>query len=311
MGCGTEEQSSESRQYNDNTVKTTFDPASEEEKALLAKYSSLGDSQRQTLDNLLARANGTGSMFALTPEDQAKLDAAYGSGRLQLETGMRDFADFNAGGRGMRMSDTPVAQQALQRYGLGLAELESNKAKAGLDLGFNANMARNELGLNAISASPSGYANAFNPLFTERMRSGSTRTTGYGYGTQQSTYDPSILQQMNQGAQFRQTMHAGTNQATQAGGNAMGMASMFSDVNLKRDIKPFSWKWNGGDEKEYLGVIAQDVERSHPHLVSRSSDGALMVNYGAMTAMLLDERERLYHELGQLREQVAAIAIAG
>jgi len=80
---------------------------------------------------------------------------------------------------------------------------------------------------------------------------------------------------------------------------------------LKRDIKPFSWKWNGGDEKEYLGVIAQDVERSHPHLVSRSSEGALMVNYGAMTAMLLDERERLYQELGQLREQVAAIAIAG
>jgi len=299
MGCGSE--NSSQRQSSEGTSRTTFAPASEQEKQLIEEYKSLGSSQRKTLENLMAVANGDRSMFSLTPEDEAKLNAAYTSAAGQLETGMRDYADFIAGGRGLRMSDVPVGQQAMQRYGLGLAELQSQKANAGLNLGFQANQARNALGLDTINTLPAGYGAAFTPLFNERMASGTTQTTGNMSGS--SVYNPSILQQMNQGAQFRYTMHAGTNQAAQAGQSAMGMAGMFSDINLKRDITPFAWKWKDGDEKEYLGVIAQDVERSHPHLVSRDQDGNMLVNYGAMTAMLLREREELYAQLELERER--------
>jgi len=296
MGCGTESQSSS--QFSESDQKTTFAPASEQEKQLIEDYKSLGSSQRKTLENLMAVANGDRSMFSLTPEDEAKLNAAYTSAAGQLETGMRDYADFNAGGRGMRMSDTPVAQQALQRYGLGLAELQSQKANAGLNLGFQANQARNALGLNTVNSLPAGYNAAFTPLFNERMASGTTHFAGSG--SSRSTYNPSILGQINQGMQAYYTLGAGTNQFAQAASSGAGSFAM-SDINLKRDITPFAWKWKDGDEKEYLGVIAQDVERSHPHLVSRDQDGNMLVNYGAMTAMLLREREELYAQLEQER----------
>jgi len=296
MGCGTE--NSSQRQSSEGTSRTTFAPASEQEKQLLANYNQLGDAQKKTLMGLMEKANGSGSMFTMTPEDQAQLDAAYTSARGQLETGMRDYADFNAGGRGLRMSDTPVAQQALQRYGLGLAELQSQKANAGLNLGFQANQARNALGLNTVNSLPAGYNAAFTPLFNERMASGTTHFAGSG--SSRSTYNPSILGQINQGMQAYYTLGAGTNQFAQAASSGAGSFAM-SDINLKRDITPFAWKWKDGDEKEYLGVIAQDVERSHPHLVSRDQDGNMLVNYGAMTAMLLREREELYAQLEQER----------
>ena len=296
MGCGTE--NSTQQTWNNNTTQTTFNEATPEEKRILAEYGALGDEQKKTLMGLMGKANGEGSMFSLTPEDQDKLNAAYVSARQQLETGMRDFADFNAGSRGMRMSDVPVAQQALQRYGLGLSDLESQKANAGLNLGFQANQARNALGLDTINSLPSGYGAAFTPRFNERMASGKTTTTGYGLAN--SVYNPSLLNQMNQGAQFYYTLGAGTNQFAQAASSGAGKA-MLSDVNLKRDITPFAWKWKDGDEQEYLGVIAQDVERSHPHLVSRDGQGRLMVDYGAITAMLLVEREELYKELERER----------
>jgi len=302
MGCGTE--SAQQNSSQEGTSQLTVAPMSEEEKSFLDKYTALGGTQEDTLRQLMAKARGESSSLALTPQDQYQLDKAYNSGRNQLEVGMRDFADFNAGGRGMRMSDTPVAQQALQRYGLGLAELESQKANTGLNLGFQTSQARDVLGLNAISALPAGWGAAFAPRYNERMATGVTRTTGNGF--MQGSKNASIMQQILMGTQAYNQLGQGTNEFASAG---MKMGS--SDVNLKRDIKPFSWKWNGGDEKEYLGVIAQDVERSYPHLVSRSGDGTLMVNYGAMTAMLLDEREQLYQELDRLREQVAGSPVAG
>lgn len=298
MGCGTE--SNDGWQTQTGTSQTTFDPASEQEKQLLAGYSELGDEGKKTLMGLMAQANGSGSMFALTPEDQAQLDSAYASGRLQLETGMRDYADFTAGGRGMRMSDTPVSQQALQRYGLGLAEFESQKANAGFNLGFQANQARNALGLSAASTLPAGYGAAFAPLFNERMASGKTTTTGVS--NMNSSKDASIMQQILTGTQAYNQLGQGT--------QAFMGAWKMSDKRLKRDITPVSWNWKTGGN-EQLGVIAQDVQKSHPHLVSTDADGVLSVDYGAMTAMLLSEREWLYAELASVQDLGTRSPITG
>jgi hypothetical protein len=95
-----------------------------------------------------------------------------------------------------------------------------------------------------------------------------------------------------------------------AAGMASGMQGMgsmprgVSDIRLKRDIQPVSWKWKQGDDKEYLGIIAQQVEESHPHLVTRGEDGYRRVDYGAMVAMLLAEREHLYAQLAQQEQTV-------
>jgi hypothetical protein len=81
--------------------------------------------------------------------------------------------------------------------------------------------------------------------------------------------------------------------ATAAGG--------LSDTRLKTDIKPigaykginlYTWNWN--DEGKRIadpaqpttGVMAQELRKTHPHLVKAGSDGYLRVNYAGLNSEL-------------------------
>ena len=72
-----------------------------------------------------------------------------------------------------------------------------------------------------------------------------------------------------------------------------------SDVRLKTNIKHlgkenghnvYSWDWNEdgkriADPKQpTVGVMAQELQETHPHLVELGSDGFLRVNYGGLAA---------------------------
>lgn len=73
----------------------------------------------------------------------------------------------------------------------------------------------------------------------------------------------------------------------------MSILSMFSDEKLKQNIKRigwhnelpvYSWEWNTeaedfGLEGKGIGHIAQELEETHPHLVTEFN-GVKMVNYG-------------------------------
>jgi hypothetical protein len=85
-------------------------------------------------------------------------------------------------------------------------------------------------------------------------------------------------------------------------GSAKPIEPTSSDERLKQDIHPVAWKWKDNPDKEYLGVIAQELQQSHPHLVSTDTSGFLRVDYGALTAMLLNERQMLYAQLGAHKE---------
>lgn len=86
-----------------------------------------------------------------------------------------------------------------------------------------------------------------------------------------------------------------------AGANLLGAPStsilgkMFSDKRLKTDIRDTgeevagvpvkSWRWKGSDQRD-TGVIAQELERKHPGLVSRDPKTDMrMVNYGGLLKM--------------------------
>lgn len=67
----------------------------------------------------------------------------------------------------------------------------------------------------------------------------------------------------------------------------------FSDRDLKKNIRAEggevagvpvkSWEWRGGDGHRETGVIAQDLERNHPHLVDNTHpSGFKRVNYGGL-----------------------------
>lgn len=73
-----------------------------------------------------------------------------------------------------------------------------------------------------------------------------------------------------------------------------------SDIRLKEDIQHFdtlpngvniyTWKWNeegkriGADRYPGFGVLAQEIQETHPDAVSEGDDGYLMVNYGKVLA---------------------------
>jgi hypothetical protein len=70
-----------------------------------------------------------------------------------------------------------------------------------------------------------------------------------------------------------------------------------SDVRLKENIQPYdtlngvqfyTWDWNdtakeiGYDKYPTMGVIAQEVQKTHPDTVIEGPEGYLMVNYGKL-----------------------------
>jgi hypothetical protein len=76
-----------------------------------------------------------------------------------------------------------------------------------------------------------------------------------------------------------------------------GAAAQASDRRLKTNVKPFAeqggikfytWDWN--DEGKRIadpsqptaGVMADELQETHPHLVHKGSDGYLRVNYAGL-----------------------------
>lgn len=92
-----------------------------------------------------------------------------------------------------------------------------------------------------------------------------------------------------------------------------------SDRSLKTDIKPlrnalsnilklegvsFVWKQNG---KHNIGLVAQDVERIYPELVTTNpTTGLKSVEYGNLVAPLIEAVKEQQKEIESLREEIRA-----
>lgn len=212
--------------------QTTFDPRSQAEQDILNRYSELGLSQQDFLQNLMG---GNASPFALNDVDQATLDKAYQSAMDRYRREGTDYADYLATTRGLNKSDTPVSGEAMNRFGMGLADLESQKANAALNLGLQGTQMR----LMGAQSLPAGLGAAFMPMFNERMASGRTTSSqnnfgsssanhysnAYGSGNSTTTQrnTPSLMSQIGQGMGLAsQAIGLGA----QIGGLAMGMPAM-------------------------------------------------------------------------------------
>jgi hypothetical protein len=288
LAASHDNQSIQENTFN-QTQQTKLKPMTAEERDISQATTGLGLSQTDAIRRLM------GSSFALTPEEMNQLNAIY----APQEANLRRFADLlgqdMAGTRGLNRSDTPVSEAVLREVLPAMAQLQSSKMQQGLGLG----MQMKNLNLNAAMGMPGASAFNLQKLFNERLATGKTTTSGSTRGT----FNPGFLDRLAtaSGAQKNFTS-AGKDLSSGSMGDAAAMG--FSDERLKRDIQPVSWQWKEGEPGEYLGVIAQQVEQSHPHLVTRGDDGYLMVHYGAMVAMLLAEREQLYAQLAQ-QEQPA------
>lgn len=266
-----------------------------EEQKLVDRMTSLGMQQADALKFVMEQmqgGQGQMSSLQLTPADQAQLDAAYGGAEANLRRFGNLMGQDLAGTRGLNPSDTPVSEAVLRETLPAYQSLMSSKAQQGLGLGMGMrqmNEGARQFNLQALlggaTSTPSALGFNLGRMQADRMANSSQ--TGEMRGTQSD----SIMTQVGQGASAFKNIADGASSFMKMG--------MMSDQRLKRDIRPVAWHWKTGGQ-EQLGVIAQDVQRSHPHLVHTDNDGILSVDYGALTAMLLSEREALYARLEAL-----------
>jgi hypothetical protein len=103
--------------------------------------------------------------------------------------------------------------------------------------------------------------------------------------------------------------------------------SEVSDVRLKRDIQPienaldsilrlggktFTWRLDefpeeGFDEGPDLGLIAQEVEEVLPQLVQEDRDGYKAIEYGKLTAVLVEAMKEQQAHIAAQQDQIAAL----
>lgn len=195
MGCG--DSSQEQHTWSDQTSTTTLKAVTPEEQRIRDAMAGLGEEQQKAIMDAIDFSR-TGDFLALSPQHQSQLDTAFNAARNRFITEGKDYADFLSGGRGLRMSDTPIAQQALDRYGLGMADLQGQRALAGLNLGLATNTTRLNSLMGTASALPSGSVFAHNTLFNERLAQPTQRVSGFGNTTMYN--NPSLLTQFQQGA---------------------------------------------------------------------------------------------------------------
>lgn len=184
--------SSSGSSSQDLTTRYTLPTASAEEQDLRSMLSGLSDTQMNALSRELDRwtgATGGGSQFALSPQANQQLDAAFAPQLNRLNVTMRESADQLAGARGLRLSDTPIAERIANDYGAGLAQLTGGRAEAGLGLGLAANQryAQNMLGLTG--AIPGGAASLGQNYLQERLAGGTRNTTGWSTNTMNTSTD--------------------------------------------------------------------------------------------------------------------------
>ncbi len=107
-------------------------------------------------------------------------------------------------------------------------------------------------------------------------------------------------------------------------GNAwlQGTLTQASDARLKKDISPlqnplqkiiqlngytYNWKNENSDNKPQTGVLAQEVQKLFPELVSENKDGILAVNYSGLIPVMIEsikEQQKQIDELKKLVEQM-------
>jgi hypothetical protein len=104
------------------------------------------------------------------------------------------------------------------------------------------------------------------------------------------------------------------NQSTTTTQNNPGLFNFFqmaagipgvSDVRLKENIEPvssiggvnfYTWDWNekgkelAHPDQPTFGVIADELQETHPHLVQRLDDGYLRVDYNGLAAEISGQK---------------------
>tara|TARA_R110000782_G_scaffold45483_1_gene101015 strand:+ start:569 stop:1570 length:1002 start_codon:yes stop_codon:yes gene_type:complete len=255
-----------------------------ENQVVQQTLTDLGGAQEQQLNQMGANATAAG---------------AFGGSRhgvAEAET-RKGFADTAAQAvSGLRQSGYSQAQQAAQGDIANRMQAQGMRMGAGAQLGQLGNQAFN-----------TGQTLQQNQMQQGLMQQGLQQSLidaargqyqGFTNAPNASLAAPlAALGQTPNQSTTTQTNNRGLFDYLALGATAAGM----SDVRLKTDVKPigdykginlYTWNWNDEGKRiadpaqPTVGVMAQELRKTHPHLVKAGSDGYLRVNYAGLNSEL-------------------------
>jgi hypothetical protein len=222
-----------------------------------------------------------------TTDNEAVRNATFELGKRQLEPELKSQRDALA--RQLANRGIPIGSEA---YNSEMNRLERSQGEQLNTLSLQSQMQ----GIQTAEAQRAARFNEISSLLG-RSQVGS----GISFGEMQSNYqgldlmgvEQSALNRVSQEGIARRQAKAQIKAAQyQALGSATGgIASAFSDINLKTNIKfenkfknhlpiyTFEYINKKHGDGRFEGVMAQDVEKTYPQAVSVSSEGYKMVDY--------------------------------
>ena len=279
-------------------------------QANLAPYANFGASAMPNIMQQLGLGGGGSSLnlqkfnygpFSFNPQDLQNTPGyqfTLNQGLKNTNNALSSQGLLGSGAQGKALAD----------YTTGLA---SNTYNQQLNNALNAYKTNYDTGLGQVSANNATSLNQFNanldPLF-KLLNLGQNSAAGIGQGAYNSSVNAgnAIAQgTIGSGSQSANTMNsllglagmANTAGATYTpgAGYSSGLANIFSDIRAKENIefrgytpkghkvyefeyKP-EFKERAGHGK-FVGVMAQEVEKTMPEAITVTSDGYKTVNYG-------------------------------
>lgn len=278
-----------------------------------AAYGRLGDISSMTPEDYRRRteANLSGYTTGVIDPALARMDRAAAEARTQQQA---EFA--KAGGFGNERRGIYEAELAA-RQGESRDELISNLMRQGYNEAQAATMAQMGQGIGAQQAAAAGLAGvgssqaglglqgqAAELQALQAQLAGGGLQRGIDQAGLEAQYQEFMRQQQFPLQQFAALTGGsaaypggGTSTTTSQAGAGDIFRFLFSDRRLKKNIQHlntvngvnyYRWQWNdeakriGASSTPPVGVIAQELQETHPHLVVTGTDGYLMVNYGGL-----------------------------
>lgn len=229
-------------------------------KESVTNTQGLDDAVQRIMAEQSQRPDNFGQLLTPFSEEQFREDPGY---QFRLDQGQKAL-ERGAAARGQYYD--PSTMKALAEHNAGMADQTYNDA-------YN-RYNNDQTNIFNRLATMSGYGQTANQQLN---------ASGQNYANQAGNiYGNMANLSLAQGSQ--------PSMFGQIAGLAGQMLGMFSDRRLKENIIPdglenghkmyvFNYK---GDKKKYRGVMAQDIEKTHPEAISRTDDGLMMVDYSKL-----------------------------
>ena len=279
-----EQQMRQAQDYYDYQQKT-FRPLEQGLVAQAQNYNTEGNRAQLAAQASADAANAFQSAQGVSNREMARrgINASSGAALMMRNQNALGLAGLTAGAanNARRQAEQTGWARSMDVTGLG-------RGLAGASLGaYGGANASGTAGLNSAMSAGNQYGTAFGQGAGYAMGGAQMGITGNTniLNSQTSAYNASMAQQ-----------------GLDVGGILAGGAkayTAFSDRRLKENIEEvgrdertmlplYEFEYKGGSGKRYLGVMAQDVLKTHPEMVYTMPDGFMAVNYAGLGIEMLE-----------------------